>query len=265
MPTAEPGGTGWRGTEYAAQAVHHRIHDDWFIAQHPPQPDDVVVDAGCGTGEFTVQLAALVPDGRVIGVEPDASMLEQARGNAGPNIEFRAGRLQDLDTICPPGSADLVVSRAVFHWIAISEYPRCYDAVHDVLRPGGWFHAESGATGNVRHVVELMDDIATAQGLERSRAFFPDSGTVLELLEQAGFVCGDAGVAAVAQRRRFDRAQLVGFLRTQAAMAYVSGATPAVRDAFLAAVEARVDELRRLDGTYDQTFVRLHVLCQRRS
>src|SRR5262249_17181477 len=211
------------------------------------------------TGEFTMQLADRVPNGRVIGVEPDSSMLAAARANAVPNTEFRAGRLQELDRVCSPESADLVVSRAVFHWIAISEYPRCYDAVHNVLKPGGWFHAESGATGNVRHVVELMDDIATAQGLERSHAFFPDSGTVLQLLEQAGFVCGGGAVAAVAQRRHFERAQLIGFLRTQAAMAYIPGATSAVRDAFLAAVEARVDELRRLDGTYDQTFVRLHV------
>ena len=36
-----------------------------------------------------------------------------------------------------------------------------------------------------------------------------------------------------------------------------------VRDAFIAAVEARLDELRRHDGTYDQTFVRLHVLAHR--
>jgi hypothetical protein len=132
-----------------------------------------------------------------------------------------------------------------------------------ILRPGGWFHAESGGVGNVAHLVRLMDEIASAQALEPSRANFPDPGTVMELLEQAGFRIDHDGVTTVAQRRPFDRQQLLGFLRTQAALAYVPGAPLAVRDAFLRAVEQRVEDLRRHDGTYDQTFVRLNVLCQR--
>jgi hypothetical protein len=52
-------------------------------------------------------------------------------------------------------------------------------------------------------------------------------------------------------------------VHTQASVAYVAGAPSDVRDAFLATVEARLDELGRHDGTYDQTFVRLHVLAHR--
>jgi trans-aconitate methyltransferase len=253
----------WQGREYAPHAEHHRAHDDWFIARHPPSPSDVVLDAGCGTGEFTAHLGELVPTGRVIGVEPDSSMLEQARANTRPNVEFRAGRVQQLDEICDAASVDLVVSRAVFHWIPIAEYERCYTAILRVLKPNGWFHAESGGAGNVRRVVALMNEIATAQGLAPSGVAFPDAGTVMELLEQAGFVLDEGAVTTVAQRRRFDRQQLIGFVRTQAALAYVGGAEPDVRDTFVRSVEDRLDELRRHDGSYDQTFVRLHVLCRR--
>jgi trans-aconitate methyltransferase len=263
MSGEEEVGSVWHGGAYAPQAAHHRALDEWFIAQHPPRPHDVVVDAGCGTGEFTARLADLVSSGRAIGVDPDDSMLEQARTKTRANLEFRAGRVQELDAIFEPASVDLVVSRAVFHWLPIAEYPRCYAAVVRILRPGGWFHAESGGGGNVAHVVTLMDEVASAQALEPSRVRFPDAGTVMELLEQAGFRIDDDGVTTVAQRRSFDRQQLLGFLRTQAALAYVPGAPLAVRDAFLRAVEQRVDELRRHDGTYDQTFVRLKVLCQR--
>src|SRR5262245_50533684 len=153
----------WQGDQYAPQAQHHRTLDEWFDAWHPPQPDDAVIDAGCGTGEFTARLAAIVPNGHVIGVEPDTSMLDRAREKTRPNLEFRAGRLQDLDSVCEPASADLVVSRAVFHWIPISEYHRCYEAIARVLKPGGWFHAESGGFGNVQRIVSLMHDIADAQ------------------------------------------------------------------------------------------------------
>jgi trans-aconitate methyltransferase len=263
MSDDEHVGAGWHGGAYAPHATHHRALDEWFIAQHPPRPHDVVVDAGCGTGEFTAHLADLASSGHVIGVEPDDSMLEQARSKTRANLEFRAGRVQELDEIFEPASVDLVVSRAVFHWLPLAEYSRCYAAVVRILRPGGWFHAESGGTGNVAHVVALMDEVASAQALEPSRAGFPDAGTVMELLEHAGFRVDMDGVTTVAQRRSFDRPQLLGFLRTQAALAYVPRAPVAVREAFLHAVEERVDELRRHDGTYDQTFVRLNVLCQR--
>jgi trans-aconitate methyltransferase len=254
----------WQGDDYAPHAAHHRSFDDWFLQAHHPRPTDVVVDAGCGTGEFTARIAQLVPEGHVIGVEPDPSMLEQAQAKAGGNLEFRQGRLQSLDEVCDPGSADLVVSRAVFHWIRLVNYPRCYAAIHAVLKPGGWFHAESGATGNVSRVMQVLDQVATDQGLRPAEPTFPDAGTVMELLEQAGFEVSDESVTTVAQRRRFDRDGLVGFLRTQAAVAYVARAETDVRERFLAGISDRLDDFRRHDGTYDQTFVRLHVLCRRR-
>ncbi len=155
----------WEGDAYAAQSAHHRLLDEWFLDRHRPSPRDVVVDAGSGSGEFTLRLAELVPDGRVIGVEPDASMLATAAERRRDNLEFRHGPIQRLDAICGTESADLVVSRAVFHWLPWSEYRRSYAAILATLKPGGWFHAESGGTGNVRRVVEVLDRIAARHGL----------------------------------------------------------------------------------------------------
>ena len=256
-------GSAWQGEEYAPQAAHHRSLDDWFLDAHRPAADDVVVDAGCGTGEFTVRLAELATAGRVIGVDSDESMLDVARRTTGPNIEFRRGTLQALDRVCERESADLVVSRAALHWLELADYPDCFAAVRRVLKPGGWLHTESGAAGNVYDVRALMDDVAGAHGLPPAAVSFPDPGIVMEMLEETGFDVGEEGVTTVAQRRRFGRHQLLGFLRTQAAQAYVANASPALRQVFLDEVATRVDELVRHDGTYDQTFVRLHVLCRR--
>lgn len=259
----------WEGQAYASHSAHHRAVDDSFVQRCPPEPADEVVDAGCGSGEFTVRLAGLVPDGRVVGVEPDPSMLASAREHAGSNVEFRQGTLQELDQVCVPASADLAVSRAAFHWVPWAEYPRCYEAILRVLKPGGWFHAESGGVGNLTRVGELLDDIAAGYGLGPGLAVdgdsltFPDTGLVLEALEEVGFSVPEGGVGTVAQRRSFDRDALLGFLRTQASAPYLAKASPEVGDAFLGEIETRADELRRHDGTYDQTFVRLEVLCQR--
>jgi trans-aconitate methyltransferase len=267
---SDPGGSlpregqpAWEGRAYRPFAAHHRSYDDWFLARHAPDPGHDVVDAGCGTGEFTSRLAELVVEGSVVGIEPDPSMLAEAEARAGGNLRFRAGRLQELDAACGEASADLVVSRAVLHWVPLDDHPDCYAAVRRVLRPGGWFHAESGGHGNVRRVEALLDDIAAGHGIGPATVDFPDPGTVMELLEQAGFHIPEDGVTTAAQRRSFDREQLVGFLRTQAVLAYLPQAPPGTHEPFLAEVADRADELRRHDGTYDQTFVRLHILCQR--
>ncbi|MDQ4097540.1 MAG: methyltransferase domain-containing protein, partial [Actinomycetota bacterium] len=173
--------------------------------------------------------------------------------------------LQELEEICAAASVDLVVSRAVFHWIPLADYERCYEAVFAVLKPGGWLHAESGGYGNARQIRAVLDEIALSLGLPPARVTLPDAGTVLELLERAGFRLGEGAVRTVAQRRRFDRDGLLGFVRTQAVQAYASESTPEAREAFLAEVERNLNLLRRHDGTYDQTFVRLDVLCQRPS
>lgn len=257
------GASGWQGDAYAPQAAHHRSLDEWFLGRHPPQPDDVVVDAGCGTGEFTARVAGMVPRGRVIGVEPDASMLATARERWGDEVDFREGRLQEMDQVCSPASTDLVLSRAVFHWIPLAEYLRCYRAVLNVLKPGGWFHAESGGAGNVAVLVATLDRLAAGHGLGPAGPTFPDAGTTFELLEQAGFDIPDEGVITVAQRRAFDREQLRGFLHTQACLPYLAGADDDTGEAFLADADGRLPEFRRHDGSYDQTFVRLVVRCRR--
>jgi trans-aconitate methyltransferase len=253
----------WCGTDYRDQSAHHRLVDEWFLSRHRPAPDASVVDIGCGTGEFTARLAELVPHGQVVGVEPDESMLAAAAAITRPNLRFVAGRVQELYLAVPPRSADLVVSRAMLHWIPLSEFPRCFTAIYTVLRPGGWLHTESGGAGNVRRVMEVMEAVAAEWGLPPARVTFLDAGTAYELVTAAGFTVPVDGVRTVAQRRTLDRDQLLGNLRTQATLAYLAGIDDETARGFQRAVARRVGELANPDGSYDQTFVRLDILAQR--
>ncbi|KAK8050125.1 Methyltransferase type 11 [Apiospora phragmitis] len=55
------------------------VHDSAaFLAPHI-QPTHHILDVGCGPGSITADLAALVPEGRVVGVDAVASVLDQAR------------------------------------------------------------------------------------------------------------------------------------------------------------------------------------------
>lgn len=222
-----------------------------------------MVDLGCGSGEFTARLAEMVPDGRVVGVEPDPSMLAAARRHAAPNLEFVEGAAEHLDKLVAGSSVDLVVSRAMLHWMPLESYPRCFEAVFRVLRPGGWFHSESAGAGNVADVVALVDRTAMEHGLVPQSPSFVDAGSAFDMVEAAGFEIPVNGVRTVAQRRSFTRDELVAFLRSQASVAFTRTVAGGDAEAPRAALTAAVDELRRADGSYDQTFVRLQILAQR--
>jgi SAM-dependent methyltransferase len=255
----------WSGPGYAQASGHHRTADEWFLRRRPPAAADVVIDLGSGSGEFTARLAELVPDGRVIGVDADPSMIAAARRHVAPNLEFVQARAEEVDSVMPAGSADLVVSRAMLHWLPASTHGRLFRAVFTVLRPSGWVHLEAGGMGNVPSFGPLLEDVAVAHRLAVPPPF-PDTGRVFELVEVAGFSIPDEGVRTVAQRRPFTREQLVGVLLTQVSLALtrqLPDADSAEAHAVVADVVAGVDRLRRHDGSFDQTFVRLDVLAQR--
>ena len=260
--THEPSATRWRGAEYAHHAGHHRALDEWFLGRHRPRPGDVVVDLGCGTGEFTARLAALASPGQVIGVDNDASMLERARRQPGDNLRFVQSAAERVDEVLDPGSADLVVSRAMLHWLPEGARAVLFRAARRVLRPGGWLHTESAAAGNVRRVVAVLADLAERHGLPPPPTF-PDPAAVLEELEAEGYEVPQDGVRSVAQRRGFDAEELEGFLRSQATVALTRDAPADLAATLVEEAVASMDRLRRHDGSLDQTFVRLDVLARR--
>jgi trans-aconitate 2-methyltransferase len=253
----------WDGALYAANTEHHRAHDPHFLATLPLRRTDHVLDLGCGVGDLTATVALRVPAGHVVGVDPQPSQLEQARGRAGPNQSFVHGAAQDLARLLPgPSRFDVVMSQSVLHWIPQADHPGVLADVHRLLRPGGWFRAEFGGAGNIPVALRLLDDVSSALHGPRCPWFFADAGWYLELVEQSGFDVADGFVRTTAQRRPFTRDALLGWFRSQCVQAYEAGLPVAAHAAFRNEVEARVGELARWDGSFDQTFVRLELLVR---
>ena len=264
----EPWIPAWDGAAYAANTSHHREHDRWFLEHFPIRPADRLLDLACGSGDFTQVLADLVPDGEVVGLDAQPSMIDEARVGARANQSFVVGPVQDLARLFPAPDADgsfsAVCSRSALHWVPADDHPGVLAEAHRLLEPGGWLRIECGGAGNVITIVETFDRIAAGYGGPTAPWTFLTAGAYLEMTERAGFVLGDDGyVRTVAQRRAFDRESLTGWLQSQAIEAYAIGIDPAERDAFRAEVVERVDEFARHDGTYDQTYVRLDLLVRK--
>lgn len=79
----------WRTAENSAGYLLPRLQDA-----------DRVLDVGCGPGTITVDLAARVPQGEVVGIDAAGDVLEDARQEASrqgrPNVRFDTGDVYHL-------------------------------------------------------------------------------------------------------------------------------------------------------------------------
>jgi len=110
--------------------------------------DALIVDAGCGYGEFLRQLAARGYT-HLVGVEPDPMCSEGARA---AGLDVREGIL--TDTGLPDAFADAVVVNEVFHHIA--DYGRASDELSRILKPGGFLCFSEPRNGLLRRLMDFL-------------------------------------------------------------------------------------------------------------
>jgi ubiquinone/menaquinone biosynthesis C-methylase UbiE len=110
---------------------------DRILSLSQPQPSDVCVDLGAGTGFVTTALAPLVAS--VHAVDISAAMTEALAGRAAEgglaNVSTEVADLRDFRL--PPSCADLVVSSYALHHLPNSDKRALVARVAQGLRPGG--------------------------------------------------------------------------------------------------------------------------------
>lgn len=139
MPVREWDGTSYDRISQTMEALGLEVLDRLQLAG-----DEVVLDAGCGSGRVTEALIERLPRGRVIGVDESTSMIEAARQRLGPDVDLRVA---DLLALALEEPVDAILSTATFHWIA--DHERLFARLHATLRPGGRLVAQCGGEGNI--------------------------------------------------------------------------------------------------------------------
>ena len=214
--------------------------------------DERVLDAGCGSGRVTEQLADRLPGGRIVALDASGEMLDEARrrlARFGDRIEYVQADLSMPLPIAEP--VDAILSTATFHWVL--DHDALFRHLAAVVRPGGRLVAQCGGRGNVDNLVQALAGI-TDEPIARRFAGPEDTA---ERLAAAGFV--DVETWRSEEPTTFERGvAFEDYLETICLRQHVAGLPADERRAFVRTVAERLGE-PRLD------YVRLNILATRAS
>jgi ubiquinone/menaquinone biosynthesis C-methylase UbiE len=169
-----------------ALSCRERTFRGRLLAQADIRPGHTVLDLGCGTGTFAVQIKRATPEATVVGIDGDATIpavAAQKAQKARVAIDFR----QCLSTDLPfaDGTFDRVVSSLFFHHLTTAQKCDTAREALRVLQDGGELHlADWGQPANALtrvlfFAVQLLDGLATT----RDHA----QGRLPAILQQGGF------------------------------------------------------------------------------
>lgn len=151
-----------------------------------PQPQERILDVGCGTGQLTNMIASA--GAKVVGIDSSARMIETARA-AYPDVEFHIADARNFSFAEP---FDAVFSNAALHWVVEAE--QVASCIAAALKPRGRFVAELGGKGNIGQIQNAVQEAfreLAGVTVEHGR-YYPSIGEYAAVLEKSGLTVKSA-------------------------------------------------------------------------
>lgn len=231
-------------------ATYDRISDPQFgwaleqLERLQLNGDEVVLDAGCGSGRATAELAERLHRGRVYAVDAAPSMAAHARGALGERATVLC---QDLVELSLPEPVDAVFSNATFHWIP--DHDALFAALRRSMKDGGRLVAQCGGRGNIEAFRTAADAVAREEpfapyfaGWQRPWNYATAEATALRL-KRAGF----AAVRCWLEPKSVTLADPRAFVQSVCLVRHLDSLPEDLRESFLGRVLTQVGKPLMLD------------------
>jgi len=130
--------------KYKKASTHQKEWGKKLISEINLKGRERILDLGCGDGGITAELAELVPDGLVVGIDASQSMIDSAeKTHKAQNLRFD---LMDINEIDFENEFDVVFSNATLHWI--KDHNKLLLNVCKALKAGGIVRFNFAGDGN---------------------------------------------------------------------------------------------------------------------
>ena len=104
----------FNGEKYKKASKHQKEWGNSLISELSLSGNEEILDLGCGDGGLTEQLAQLVPNGRILGIDASAGMIDTAQKRVKSNLAFMQ---MDINTLDFENRFDVIFSNAALHWV----------------------------------------------------------------------------------------------------------------------------------------------------
>ena len=141
----------WDADDYANNSSAQLQWAEELITKLALQGSESLLDIGCGDGKISAQLAHVVKNGRVLGIDSSENMIQRASEKfpptTNPNLSFLH---MDATEIHLSQKFDIVFSNATLHWV--KNHSAVLRGVHSCLKSGGMILFQMGGCGNAAEV-----------------------------------------------------------------------------------------------------------------
>jgi trans-aconitate 2-methyltransferase len=250
------------GKKYEKASAHQKEWGTKLIAELGLRGDEHVLDLGCGDGTLTTQIAALLPQGEVVGIDASQGMIEAALPKARDNLRFLLMDINELDFF---ERFDVVISNATLHWV--KDHQRLLENVHRSLRVGGRLRFNFAGDGNCAHFFKVVQEAMAREAFAKDFTNFewpwymPAADAYLALAESSGLrhihVWGEN-----ADRYFPDEEAMIRWVDQPSLVPFLAHIKAENKKAFRGYVVKRMtEETRQDDGRCFETFRRINVVA----
>lgn len=154
------------GEKYRQASKHQKEWGNKLISGLRLTGSETILDIGCGDGVLTEQLSALVPDGKVTGIDASQGMIDTAKKIKRENLSFL---LMDINHMNFENQFDIIYSNAALHWV--KNHKRLLKASFTALKNNGIISWNFAAHGTC---VNFIDTAMTLMSSDPYKEYFVD-------------------------------------------------------------------------------------------
>jgi trans-aconitate 2-methyltransferase len=149
--------TEWDASSYSRLSGLQKAMADEVLALLVLKGNEEVLDVGCGDGKITALIAAHIPRGEVIGVDPSHDMIAFASTHFNPDI-YPNLRFEVADARALPFKErfDLVVSFNALHWVP--DQDPALRSIRDAMKSDGRAQLRLVTTGERKSIEAVVED-----------------------------------------------------------------------------------------------------------
>ena len=248
------------GEKYKQASKPQKEWGSKSIAELMLNGNEIILDLGCGDGVLTEQLASLVPNGKVIGIDASIGMINAAKKLEKDNLSFVQMDINNMDF---DNYFDVIFSNSAVHWVKNQKL--LLENSLAALKTNGSIKWNFGGEGNCSNFISTVTTIMNDEAYKEYFTDFewpwimPSKDEYEKIISNVNF--RKKSVIYENEDRYFcDCDEMIGWVDQAAIVPFMQHLPGTQKEKFRnSVVDMMIEKTKQPDGTYFETFRRIIV------